>query len=607
MTLDEFHPDQPLFANRAWKLLAAALLLPFAASAVEPVLHSVEPTTINGRAPFTLTLTGEGFTAATKVRLSGLPLNVINVSPGRLVVSGELDSDTSGLCVLTAVNGDDASNPKAVEVSAYTKAPAMSEAEAFRFLQHSTFGPSRSTVDRLRGIGYTDWFLEQFDPAQTSSYPAYLEEKPMEWSQDYLFQNAVSAPDQLRQRLAFALHKIFVVSANDVSNAESYLSYLRVLHKNAFGNFLDLMREIALNAAMGEYLDMVNNAKIPAGATGSPNENFARELLQLFTIGLSELNLDASPKLDSAGNPIPTYGQREVNEFSRAFTGWTYSPRPGQYRGSIQPYYGAPMVAFEPNHDTGAKTLFNGVTLPAGQSAQQDLESALRNLFQHPNVGPFLARGLIQQFVTSNPSPDFISRIARTFNDNGSGERGDMKAVIRAILLDPEAQDPLYSTGGHLREPILYITALLRLFPAQIADHPFATYQSTDLGQKVLYPPSVFSYFSPTYRYPGTAIVAPEFQIVTAQSAMMRMNTMARLINRGYGDEVKIDLARFTDAAGDTTLLLDMVNREFFGGRMEPENRRAIFNAVQAQQDRRSKALTALYLAGSSPYFQVIF
>ena len=367
------------------------------------------------------------------------------------------------------------------------------------------------------------------------------------------------------------------------------------------------MRDVTLNAAMGEYLDMVNNAKIPAGATGSPNENYARELLQLFTVGLTALNVDGSPKLGSDGNAVASYGQREVNEFARVFTGWTYAPKPGNYRGSIQPYYGAPMVAFEPNHDTGVKTLFNGVVLPAGQTAQQDLEAALRNVFQHPNVGPFLSRGLIQQFVTSNPSPEYIGRVARVFNDNGAGVRGDLKAVIRAVLLDAEAQDPALSSGGHLREPALYLAASLRLFAAQIADHPFLSYQSNDLGQKVLYPPSVFSYFSPNYRYPGTTVAAPEFQIVTGQSAMMRMNVMARLINNGYGSEVKIDLTRFTDAAGDTPLLLDMVNREFFGGRMDPEVRRAIFNAVQAQQDRRSKALTALYLAGTSPFFQVIY
>ncbi len=351
----------------------------------------------------------------------------------------------------------------------------------------------------------------------------------------------------------------------------------------------------------------LNNAKVKANSGLAPNENYARELLQLFTIGLTELNPDGSPKRDAAGNPIATYGQREVLSLARAFTGWTYSPRPGQYRGSIQPYYSAPMVAFEPNHDTDPKQLFNGAVLPAGQTAQQDLDSALRNIFEHPNVGPFLARGLIQQMVTSNPSPEYIARVAMAFNDNGSGARGDLKAVLRAILLDSEATDIQQSTGGHLREPVLYLTAMLRLIGATIADHPFLSYQSADLGQRLLFPPSVFSYFSPSYRYPGSNVVAPEFQIVTAQSAMNRMNYVARLINGGFGKEVELDLLRFVDAAGDTTLLLDIVNREFFGGRMQAEVRRAIFDAVQAQTDRRSKALTGLYLAGSSPFYQVIY
>lgn len=597
----------PAHPHRQWRLVAVATLCPILAAAAEPVITGVEPARITGRAPFRLTLTGEGFTAATKVRLSGLPLTVVDASSGRLVVTGELDAETAGLCAIAAYNGQEVSNPKAVEVTAYSETPSIGEAEAFRFLQHATFGPTRATVDRLRAIGYANWFIDQFDPAQSSSYPLYLDEKPMEWSQDYFFQNAVSAPDQLRQRLAFALHKIFVVSASDVANAEAYLSYLRVLHKDAFGNFYDLMRDMTLNPAMGEYLDMVNNAKIPPGATGSPNENYARELLQLFTIGLNELNLDGTPKLDAEGNPIATYGQREVMALARALTGWTYSPRPGQYRGSIQPYYSAPMVAFEPNHDTEPKTLFNGTVLPANRTAQQDLDAALRNVFDHPNVGPFLARGLIQQFVTSNPSPEYIARVARVFNDNGAGVRGDLKAVIRTVLLDSEATDPQFSTGGHLREPALYMTAIVRGMNAEVADHPFISYQTADLGQKVLYPPSVFSYYSPSYRYPGSAVVAPEFQILTAQTAMMRMNALARLINGGYGDEVKVDLTRYIDAAGDTPLLLDTMNREFFGGRMEPDVRRALFDAVQAQQDRRSKALTALYLSATSPFYQVIY
>ncbi len=586
--------------------LAALLLAPSSIFAAEPVLVSVEPARVNGRLPFTLTVTGEGFNATTKVRLSGLPLTVTEASSGKLTVTGTIDADTAGLCALTAINGEDVSNPKAVEITAYSEAPAMPEAEAFRFLQHATFGPTRATVDRLRAIGYANWFTEQFDSAAASDYPLYLDEKPVEWSQDYFFQNAASASDQLRQRMAFALHKIFVVSAGDVSNAEAYLSYLRVLHKAAFGNFYGLMRDITLNPGMGEFLNMVNNSKVAPDSGGAPNENYARELLQLFTIGLAELNLDGSLKRDAAGNPIPTYGQREVVSLARAFTGWTYSPRPGQYRGSIQPYYSGPMVAFDPNHDTDAKTLFGGTVLPAGQNAVQDLDAALRNIFEHPNAAPFFARGLIQQMVTSNPSPEYIGRVARIFNDNGSGVRGDLKAVLRAILLDSEAQDPQLSTGGHLREPVLYITSLLRLIGAKIADHPFLSYQSADLGQRVLFPPSVFSYFSPFYRVPGTDIVAPEFQIVTAQSAMNRMNYLARLINGGYGKDVELDLVRFVDAAGDPTLLLDVVNREFFGGRIQADVRRAIFEAVQAQTDRKSKALTAIYLAGSSPFYQVI-
>src|SRR5665213_3504109 len=258
-----------------------------------------------------------------------------------------------------------------------------------------------------------------------------------------LFTHALTGPDQLRQRVALALSEIWVTSGLTITS-HGMAPYVQLLMQDAFANYRTIMQDVTLSPAMGFYLNMVNNDAANPLANNHANENYARELMQLFTIGLSMLNSDGTLQLDNNGNPIPTYDETTVQAFARVFTGWTYPTEPGstlQVHNTV--YWHGPMVAVDSNHDTTAKTLLLGTTLPAGQIAAQDLAGALDNVFNHPNVGPFIAKKLVQHLVTSNPSPQYVSRVANafatgTYSNFGSGTRGDMQAVIAAILLDPE-------------------------------------------------------------------------------------------------------------------------------------------------------------------------
>ncbi len=262
---------------------------------------------------------------------------------------------------------------------------------------------------------------------------------------------------------------------------------------------------------MGEYLSMANNDKADTTRGTQANENYARELMQLFTIGTFLLNQDGSLQLDVNHQPVPTYTQSTIANFARVYTGWTYPTQPGAKLQKHNPaYYTGPMESFESNHDTGSKTLLNGVVLPAGQTAEEDLGAALVNIFTHPNVAPFVSKNLIQHLVTSNPSPAYVSRIAAVFDDNGSGVRGDLRAVVRAILMDPEARagdsGPSLNppdTSGHLREPVFFTASMLRGLGALVNDTNGLAGQAAKLGQTIFTPASVFNYYAPGYRIPA--------------------------------------------------------------------------------------------------------
>ena len=380
----------------------------------------------------------------------------------------------------------------ASSIAARGVAQPPSQADVIRFLEQATFGPTPALVAHVQAVGFEAFFQEQI-AAPASGYSG-LPEQPQSAKvgcpagspatclrdnysmyplQVRFFLNALSGEDQLRQRVALALHEILVVSGVKIRQPSEMSPYLNMLQADAFANYRQILEDLTLNPAMGHYLDMVNNDAPVAGSAISPNENYAREILQLFSIGVNQLNPDGTLVLDATGNPVPTYVQDTIEDMAHVFTGWTYAPLPGAPLLRHDPAnFLAPMVLYrngagvDTNHDKGEKLLLSYAgsvdsILPANQGGTVDLSEALDNIFHHPNVGPFVGKQLIQHLVTSNPSPAYVARVAGVFDDDGAGVRGDMGAVVHAILMDPEARGSLKTDSGygHLREPVLFITA----------------------------------------------------------------------------------------------------------------------------------------------------
>lgn len=521
------------------------------------------------------------------------------------------------------------------------QASPVSEADGVRFLEQATWGPSEPEIQRLRQQGYEAFLDEQFaaPASNVGNYPyvelateigcpltlpdrqTCLRDKFSAFPlQTRFFQNALNGRDQLRQRVAFALSQILVLSsAPQVYQAYALAPYQNSLLRNAFGNFRGILGAITLSPAMGRYLNMVNNTRADPVRGVAPNENFARELLQLFSIGIFRLNHDGTLRKDSAGKPIPAYNQDTVEGFARAFTGWTYPALPGSAtQGLNPPYYIGTMVSIPSLHDTDQKELLDGIVLSAQQTPEKDLNDALDNIFHHPNVGPFIGKRLIQHLVTSNPSPAYVGRVADAFNDNGSGVRGDMKAVIKAILLDPEARgeantDPAF---GKIREPAKFIIGILRALGGQ-SDGVFLRAQSKLLGQNVYQAPSVFNFYPPDYPLQGTDLVSPVSAIYTTTAALDRSNFVHGLL---YGSSdmlpdptvtgatgTKVDLAPLAALANDPERLLDKLDLVLMHRNMSDAMREIIIQAVNAvpARDALGRTRIAVYLVATSSQYQV--
>ena len=357
---------------------------------------------------------------------------------------------------------------------------SVTQTAATSFLEQATFGPSAADIDHVKTIGFDAWLNEQFATPMTD-YPAITDTDTLNAIQSAFLRNALSAPDQLRQRLAFALGQIFVVSNLKTDSRPGITSYQRLLLNDAFASYRTLLKDVSVSPAMGNYLDMANNTRADLAAGTSPNENYGSEIFQLFSVGLVKSNPDGSALLDANRKPVATCTQDTIEGFARAFTGWTYPAKAGlTSQGMNDEYYIGPMEPREDAHEQGTKTLLNGAVLPAGQGAARDLEAALDNIAQHPNVGPFIGIRVIQALVKSNPTPAYVQRVANAFNDNGQGKRGELKTLVRAVLLDPEARagdtQPAASTDGKLREPVLFMTRLLRAFGSRSDGRDLAQY-----------------------------------------------------------------------------------------------------------------------------------
>ena len=426
---------------------------------------------------------------------------------------------------------------------------------------------------------------------------------------DQFYLHMLNGQDQVRQRVVYGLSDIIVISRNKNYYPNMLIPYVQILSKNAFGNYKNLLKEITLDASMGNFLDMVNSTK--PGAGGGANENYAREVMQLFSIGLYQLNQDGSRQLDGTGNPIPTYNMTDVRQLALAFTGWTFNTPNGPPQYTNPNYYPGTMVALPGNHDTSSKT-FLASTLPANQTMQKDVDDAINVIFNHPNVGPFVSTRLIRALVTSNPSPAYISRVSAAFNDNGQGVRGDMKAVITAILLDPEARnDTPPNDFGRLRTPIQHHIALLRALGGTIIQPSQIAYTYDSMGESILMAPSVFGHFSPSFRIPKQSppLFGPEFQIHGPGELVNRGNLLWSWMSY-YQTSNVWDLQWLFNQGSNHTACVDAVDNLLLYGRMSPTLRQQLLTALQISQsvgaDARTRALTVLYVSAMSSEYMVV-
>lgn len=517
--------------------------------------------------------------------------------------------------------------------------PVYSKQDAMRLLEQATFGPTPQDLAKVSELGIAGYVDAQLSTAKTgyvglnktaNVQPSDCKTQPNDLDsaasicarthyslfelQRQFFANAMSGEDQLRQRVAFALSQIFVVSGTEIKLAAGMADYQNMLLDGAFGNFRDLLQQVTLHPVMGTYLDMANNMKGDPARGTKPNENFARELLQLFTLGTERLNTDGTPMRDANGEPMPTYSQADVEALARVFTGWTYSPwieSKSRWVNGLKLV--GPMVAFDSQHDMGAKQVL-GTSLPANQSAPVDLDQALDAIFRHPNVGPFIATRLIQHLVTSNPTPEYVARVARVFNHNGSGVRGDLRAVVRAILLDSEARGAIKtdSAYGKLKEPALFMTGFLRSLGGK-SDGVYLRAQSAALGQDIFTAPSVFNYYSPLHRIGEGTLYGPEFGIYDGASALTRIDFVYELV---YANGVAPDPTvpnsigtsiDFGAQGGLAQAQATELNERLMFGKLSQSSFDALNAALEQlpADDIEERARAAAYALGVSAQYQI--
>ncbi len=501
--------------------------------------------------------------------------------------------------------------------------PPVTATQASRFLSQAAIGYARSDIADVTSQGFAGWLGSQFamgrpqrfwdfliaggyDNAANQNNQAGFD--PMMWSQ------LMSGADVLRQRVGLALLSQWVVSIDGISTSFRQFAmavYLDRLWDNAFGNFRDIMEAVSTSTAMGLYLTFLGNRKANPATGSIPDENYARELMQLFTIGLNHLNMDGTLKQPS-GQPVPTYTQAEVSQAARVWTGYTYAnavtTTPGRHQLG--------MVINPAQFETGGAS-FLGINVPLGGDGTAARKVALDGLFQHANVPPFVAKQLIQHLVTSNPSPAYVQRVAGVFADNGSGVRGDMKEVVRAVLLDPEARDDgaiASQTFGKLREPVVRLVQWARAFKVTSPTNawPFGNTNSTAnrIGESPGRAPSVFNFFRPGYVPPGTQLaannlLAPEFQITNEPSLIAYTNYLQTVIQSGAG-EARPDYSALVPLAGDSQALLDELNLLLAAGQIHPTVIAQMKPALDTIANTTNRIYAAVLMVMASPDYLVL-
>jgi uncharacterized protein (DUF1800 family) len=541
-------------------------------------------------------------------------------------------------------------------------------AEAARFLTQATFGPTEAEVQRVVTLGYSRWIDEQFTRPATSHRAFWDAQDAVvkaanannsigsDGVYNSFWRQAVTGEDQLRQRVAFALSQIFVISLQDGTvgeNPRAVAAYMDMLGEEGLGTYRELLESVSRHPMMGAYLTHLRNRKADARTGRVPDENFAREVMQLFSIGLAALNADGTPQLAN-GAPVDTYGQADIAGLAKVFTGFSWAcpdwPDNGCFNNGSLNGVSDPERSFKamqgyPQYHSVEEKAFLGTTIPAQAQANPDasLAAALDTLANHPNVGPFIGKQLIQRLVTSNPSPAYVAAVAQTFANNGSGVRGDMKAVVKRILTHAEARQ-VGTTSGKVREPILRLSAMLRAF-GYASDSGNYRVGNTDnpgtsLGQTAMRSPSVFNFYRPGYVPPGTqaaaaGLVAPEMALAQETTAAGYVNYMRDIIASGVGASATVmvngtnvtrrDLQPGFGAeialATDVPALVQRLNDKLMYGSMPDALKTEIETAVgtinipalnsggtnQAQIDtaRRNRVNAAVFLTMVSPEFQV--
>ena len=584
----------------------------------QPVLTSAAATETGTTNSYLVDVLGTGFVQGAQIQVGGASVttSLISSSEVQATISASAGTTTIAVDVVNPAPGAAATATSNVAITVV----AATVPAASRLLDQATFGPTLNSIQHVQAVGLNNYITEQFAVAPTllpdisNPPPAYCSTAPKPCEESEWWQAAVTGPDQLRQRVAFALSEIFVVSSNSIS-PYAVIPFQNILTTDAFGNFQTIMKDVTLSTAMGGYLNMLNSGKPADGQIA--NENYPREFMQLFTIGLNELNADGTLALDSSGNPIPTYTEAQVQAFARAYTGWTMAnaggAAPTKFPNNTAAY-DYPMQPVASQHDETAKTLLGGTTLPANQTAQQDLAGAIANLFAQPNVGPFVCKQLIQHLVASNPSPAYVGRVAAKFADNGNGVRGDMQAVIRAILMDSEARagdTDATQNGGHLREPILYMANAVRGLGFVNTDsqgnYSYLSNYSGTLGQRPYESPSVFNFFPPSYVIPGTSTNAPEFGEENTASATLRL-TLANSIVFNKISGFNVDLSA-TSALGlmasNPSNLVDALGTMLMHAQMPAAMRTAIVNNITPLTDMGERVRVATYLVLTASQYKI--
>ena len=634
-----------------------------------PILTSATPMSFNPGAA-TVVLRGQKFITGAQVLVNGAATPATFDSSTQLTANLNLtEPGNLDLQVLNPAPGPAASADLIARVNGDPPVPVVDPDDAARFLEQATFGATDADIHHLSMIGYQAWLNEQFAIPPTPQVPMVQQELMLnnppcasgnvkcnaalflqnssdeQFVQNAFWQQAITGNDELRQRVRYALSEMLVVSSNNSSGVQSYprgeANYWDTLGADAFTNFRTILQDVTLNPEMGIFLSMLGNDK--GNATTDPDENYAREVMQLFTIGLYRLNDDGTQKLAGNVQPIPTYSNNDVMGLAKVFTGFSWNiPGDSSEAGwsnccaYVGPGYGEdllPMTSYSDHHSTEEKD-FLGVTIPAGSSdADGDLKTALDTIFNHPNVPAFVSKQLIQHLVTSNPSPAYVGRVAAVFKDDGTGVRGNMKAVITAILLDPEARDAATYSGnpqyGKVREALLRYTEWARAFTAQSRTGSFDIQSTEDpiygLGQMPLRSPTVFWWFSPGYVPPGTSIAAanltaPEMQMTNVSTVVGYINYMQSAIGADADSGPDLFASYGTEMALAATpdQLVDRLNLLLMAGEMSSTLQSQIVAAVDAipipSGDQNAidaalanRARTAVFLTMASPDFSAQF